>query len=85
MRIDKKIWSHLEDTKDAKNKRKKINHKGHKELKGREARKIKFLRPLPFDFAQDGELAELCSLRLRHPTWDGYSRPTICDLCALCG
>jgi hypothetical protein len=58
--------------------------KRDKELKGREARKIKFLRPLSFDFAQDGELVEPCSLRLRHPTWDGYSRPTICDLCALC-
>jgi hypothetical protein len=36
---------------------------------------------LPFDFAQGGELAEPCSLCLRDPTWDGYSRPTICDLC----
>ena len=68
-----------------KNKLKTINHKEHKELKGREARKINFLRPLPFGFAQGGELVKPCSLRLRHPTWDGYSRPTICALCALCG
>ena len=74
-----------EGTKNTKNKLKKINHKGHKELKGRKAREIKFLRPLPFDFAHGGELVEPCSSLLRHPTWDGYSRPIICDLCALCG
>jgi len=73
------------NTKNTKNKLKKINHKGHKELKGREAREIKFLRPLPFDFAHGGELVEPCSSLLRHPKWDGYSRPIICDLCALCG
>jgi len=39
-------------TKNTKNELKKVNHKGHKEHIGREARKIKFLRPLPFDFAQ---------------------------------
>jgi hypothetical protein len=31
---------------DTKNELKKVNHKGHKEHIGREARKIKFLRPL---------------------------------------
>jgi hypothetical protein len=46
---------HHEGTKDTNDKLKKINHKGHKELKGREARKIKFQCPLPFDFAQRGE------------------------------
>ena len=77
-----KLLSHHEGTMNTKNKLKKINHKGHKELKGREAREIKFL---PFDFAHGGELVEPCSSLLRHPTWDGYSRPIICDLCALCG
>jgi len=64
--------SYHEGTKDTKIKLKKINHKGHKELKGRDARKINFLRPLR-------------SLRLNHPKGDSYSRPLICDLCALCG
>jgi hypothetical protein len=76
---------HHDGTQDNKNELKKINHKEHKELIGREARKINFLRPLPIDFAQGGELVEPCSLRLNRPKWDGYSRPIICDLCALCG
>ena len=80
-----RLLTQREGAKNTKNKLKKINHKGHKELKGREAREIKFLRPLPFDFAHGGELVEPCSSLLRHPTWDGYSRPIICDLCALCG
>jgi len=43
---------------------KKISHKEHKEYIGREARKIKFLRPLSFDVAQDGESVEPRTLRL---------------------
>ena len=35
-----------ERAKDTKNELKKVNHKGHKEHIGREAGKIKFLRPL---------------------------------------
>jgi hypothetical protein len=35
-----------EGKKDTKNEFKKVNHKGHNEHIGREARKIKFLRPL---------------------------------------
>jgi hypothetical protein len=56
-------------TRITKNNLKKVNHKEHKGHIGREARKIEFLRPL----------------RLNHPKGDGYSRPIICDLCALCG
>jgi hypothetical protein len=37
------ISCHHESTKDTKNELKKVNHKGHKEHIGREARKIKFL------------------------------------------
>ena len=53
--------SHHEVTKDE---LKTINHKGHKELIGREARKIIFFRPLPFDLAQGSERVEPHSLRL---------------------
>jgi hypothetical protein len=36
----------IKPPKDTKNQLKTINHNGHKELKWRETRKIKFLRPL---------------------------------------
>jgi hypothetical protein len=49
-------------TEHTKIKIKKINHKGHKELKGREARKIKYLRPLH-------------SLRLNHPKGTAIAIP----------
>jgi len=54
---------------------KKVNHKGHKEHIGRAARKIKILRPLSFDFAQDGELVEPRTLRLNHPKGTAMAVP----------
>jgi hypothetical protein len=66
---------HHEGTKDTKNELKKVNHKGHKEHIGREARKIKFLRPLPFEFAQGGEPVEPRTLRLNHPKGTAIAVP----------
>jgi hypothetical protein len=62
-------------TKDTKNELKKVNHKGHKEHIGRAARKIKFLRPLPFDLAQGGERVEPRTLRLNHPNGTAIAVP----------
>ena len=62
-------------TKDTKNEVKKINHKGHKEHIGREARRIKFLRALSFGIAQDGELVEPRTLRLNHPKGTAIAVP----------
>ncbi|HEX9663384.1 MAG TPA: hypothetical protein VGB27_13930 [Candidatus Binatia bacterium] len=53
---------HRRGAKDTKNEFKKINHKGHKEHIGREARKIKFLR-------------RLRSLRLNHPKGTAIAVP----------
>jgi hypothetical protein len=58
-RIDTTIRSHDEGTK---NELKKVDHKGHKDHIGREARKIKFLRPLP-------------TLRLNHPNGTAIAVP----------
>jgi len=65
--FDETIFHH----EGTKNELKTNNHKEHKELKGRETRKIKFLRSS--DIAQ--------ALRLHHPRRDGYSRPILCALC----
>jgi hypothetical protein len=65
----------IKPPKDTKNQLKTINHKGHKELKGRETRKIKILRPLSFDVAQDGELVEPRSLRLNYPKGTAMAVP----------
>ena len=62
-------------TKNTKNELKEVNHKGHKEHIGREARKIKLLRPLPFDFAQGGERVEPRTLRLNHPKGTAIAVP----------
>ena len=56
-------------------KTKNINHKEHKEHIGREARKIKFLSPLPFDFAQGGERVEPRTLRLNYPKGTAIAVP----------
>ena len=64
-----------EGTKDSKDERKKVNHKGHKEHIRRKARKIIFLPPLSFDVAQDGELVEPRTLRLSHPKGTAIAVP----------
>jgi len=54
---------------------KKVNHKGHKERIGREARELIIFRPLSFDVAQDGELVEPRTLRLNHPKGTAIAVP----------
>ena len=70
--IEETIRFHHEGTK---NELKISNHKGHKEHIGREARKIKFLRPLSFDVALDGELVEPRTLRLNYPKGTAIAVP----------